>query len=270
MSTLVFFHAHPDDEASQTAGSMVLAAERGHRVVVVFATGGEHGTVPEDLAPGETVAQRRRAEAQASARVLGIARVAWLGYHDSGMTGWPQNTDPLSFVQASLDQAGGRLADILDEEDADVLVTYDWHGNYGHPDHVKVHRVAYRAAQLASHRPRVLEQTTNRDDMGRMAARAAALGIDLSFGEMLGDDGLPIGLPESEIGWRVDVSGVLDRKRAALAAHGSQSDTQWMLSLPQEAFGAWMGNEYYREEGRAGLMVDGWPFEEAEVQPPPS
>ena len=130
MSTLVFFHAHPDDEASQTAGSMVLAAERGHRVVVVFATGGEHGTVPEDLAPGETVAQRRRAEAQASARVLGIARVAWLGYHDSGMTGWPQNTDPLRFVQASLDQAGGRLAGILDEEDADVLVTYDWHGNY--------------------------------------------------------------------------------------------------------------------------------------------
>ena len=108
--------------------------------------------------------------------------------------------------------------------------------------------MAYRAAQLASHRPRVLEQTTNHDDMGRMAARAAALGIDLSFGEMLGDDGLPIGLPESEIGWRVDVSGVLDRKRAALAAHGSQSDTQWMLSLPLEAFGAWMGNEYYRRK----------------------
>ena len=102
-----------------------------------------------------------------------------------------------------------------------------------------------------------------------MAARAAALGIDLSFGEMLGDDGLPIGLPESEIGWRVDVSGVLDRKRAALAAHGSQSDTQWMLSLPLEAFGAWMGTVLPR--GRTcGPQVDGWPFEEAQVQPPPS
>ncbi|MGB3953790.1 MAG: PIG-L family deacetylase, partial [Brooklawnia sp.] len=45
VSTIVFLHAHPDDEASQTAGTMMLAAERGHRVVVVFATGGEHGTV---------------------------------------------------------------------------------------------------------------------------------------------------------------------------------------------------------------------------------
>lgn len=270
VSTLVFFHAHPDDEASQTAGTMMLAAERGHRVVVVFATGGEHGTVPEDLAPGETVAQRRRAEADASARILGIARVAWLGYHDSGMTGWSQNSDPLSFVQANLDLAGRRLADILDQEHADVLVTYDWHGNYGHPDHVKVHQVAYRAAQLASHPARVLEQTTNRDDMRRMAARAAALGIDSSFGEMVGDDGLPIGLPESEIGWRVDVSSVLDRKRAALAAHGSQSDTQWMLSVPPEAFRAWMGREYYREEGRPGPIVDGLPFEEAAIQQSPS
>ena len=262
MSTIVFLHAHPDDEASQTAGTMMLAAERGHRVVVAFATGGEHGTVPDDLAPGETVARRRRAEARAAARVLGVAKVAWLGYHDSGMTGWQQNDDPLSFVQADLDSAGRRLADLLDAEDADVLVTYDWHGNYGHPDHIKAHQVAYRAADLARRRPRVLEQTMNRDDLGRMAARAAALGIDLGAEEMLGDDGRPLGMPESDLGWRVDVRSVLDRKRAALAAHGSQSDIQWMLSVPPEAFEVWMGSEYFRGEGQPSRMVDGWPFQD--------
>ena len=58
----------------------------------------------------------------------------------------------------------------------------------------------------------------NRDDLGRMAARAAALGIDLGAEEMLGDDGRPLGMPESDLGWRVDVRSVLDRKQAALAA----------------------------------------------------
>lgn len=259
VTTLIFFHAHPDDEASQTAGTMVLAANRGDRVVVVFATAGEHGTMPTDLGPGETLAQRRRSEAEASARVLGTARVAWLGYQDSGMTGWAQNGNARSFAQAQLDHAARRLADILDEEDADVLVGYDFHGNYGHPDHVKVHAVTYRAAGLAARRPRVLEQTTNRDDAQRMAARAAALGVALDS-EMLGDDGLPIGLPESEINWRVDVRHVLERKRAALAAHASQEDTQWMLALPEVAFDTWLGYEHYRENDHPGPMVDRWPF----------
>ena len=262
VQTLVFFHAHPDDEASQTSGTMTLAAERGDRVVVVFATNGDHGTQPTDLAPGETIVERRRAEAQASAKVIGIARVAWLGYEDSGMTGWEQNANAESFVQADLDQAAGRLAAILDEEDADVLIGYDWHGNYGHPDHIKVHHVAYRAAELAKRRPRVLEQTNNRDDAARMAARAVAFGLDIELNpeEMVGDDGLPMGLPESELNWRVDVTAVLDKKRAALAAHGSQSDTQWMLSVPPEAFAGWLGYEHYREQGNDAPMAEGWPF----------
>lgn len=262
VQTLVFFHAHPDDEASQTSGTMAMAAERGYRVVVVFATNGDHGTEPTDLAPGETIVDRRRAEALASAEVIGISRVAWLDYEDSGMTGWEQNSNTANFVQADLDEAAGRLAAILDDEDADVLIGYDWHGNYGHPDHIKVHHVAYRAAELAKRTPRVLEQSNNRDDAERMAARAVAFGIDIDINpeEMVGDDGLPMGLPESELNWRVDVTEMIDRKRAALAAHGSQSDTQWMLSMPEQIFAGWLGHEYFREQGNQAPIVDGWPF----------
>ena len=72
MSTIVWFHAHPDDEAILTGGSMVLAAEAGHRNVLVVATDGAHGEVPDDLRPGETLVDRRRAETEASAAVLGI------------------------------------------------------------------------------------------------------------------------------------------------------------------------------------------------------
>ncbi len=71
VTTIVFCHAHPDDEASQTSGAMARASAQGDRVVVVFATNGEHGEVPADLADGETVAAYRRREADASARSPG-------------------------------------------------------------------------------------------------------------------------------------------------------------------------------------------------------
>ena len=122
MATVVFLHAHPDDEASQTSGSMARASAQGHRVVVVYGTNGDHGEVPQDLAEGDTVVAYRRREAEASAQVTGTARVAWLGYADSGMSGWEQNSAADAFASADLDEAAGRLASILDEEDADVLV----------------------------------------------------------------------------------------------------------------------------------------------------
>ena len=78
MSTLVFVHAHPDDEASQTAGAMCRAVEEGHRVVLVVSTGGEHGEAAADLAPGETVAQRRRVELAGSAS-LGTVHLPFPG-----------------------------------------------------------------------------------------------------------------------------------------------------------------------------------------------
>ena len=102
VTTIVFVHAHPDDEASLTGGSMARAAAQGHEVVLVVATGGEHGEVPDDLAEGESLADRRRVELESSARVLGVSQVRWLGYHDSGMTGWAQNSDPSAFVSASV------------------------------------------------------------------------------------------------------------------------------------------------------------------------
>ena len=74
MATLVCFHAHPDDESITTGGTMARAVAEGHRVVLVVATSGEYGEVPDDLAEGETLADRRVAETTRSAAVLGVAR----------------------------------------------------------------------------------------------------------------------------------------------------------------------------------------------------
>jgi LmbE family N-acetylglucosaminyl deacetylase len=262
--TIVFVHAHPDDEASQTSGSMARASAEGHRVVVVFATGGEHGEVPADLAPGETLVDRRRREAEASAAVLGVSQVVWLGYADSGMSGWEQNHLAGSFFLADLDEAAGRLAAVLDEERADVVVGYDWHGGYGHPDHVKVHYLVHRAAELAQSRPRLLESTMNRDAMRatfQAAREAGALEVEWDpDGPM--DDGNPLGTPEAEIHYQVDVASYIAQRRAALEAHRSQAtDIEGLLAMPPEVFAAVFGTEHFIEPGRSPGMRRAWILE---------
>jgi len=262
MGTLVCFHAHPDDESMSTGGSMARAADEGHRVVLVVATGGEHGEAPEDLAPGESLADRRRAETLRSADVLGVQRVVWLGYRDSGMTGWEQNQHPDSFHLAPLDAAAGRLADVLREERADVLTTYDWHGGYGHPDHVKVHHVGHRAAQLAG-TAAVYESTMNRDFIIRTMAFAGSEGIDPDFdpsGPM--DDGNPFGTPEAELTHAIDVSAWVERKRASITCHASQAtDVGFFLSMPPEQFAIAFGTEWYIRAGAPAGPREGWLFE---------
>lgn len=261
MATIVFVHAHPDDEASQTSGTMARAAADGHRVIVVYATNGDHGSSPDDL--GEhTLADRRRAEAEASAATVGTHRIVWLGHRDSGMHGWETNHAEGALWGADAAAVARAVADVCDEEDADAVVGYDWHGGYGHPDHVMVHRVAHRAVDLAARRPRLLEGTMNRDAMraGQEAERAAGREPDFDADQPM-EDGEPIGMPESEIHWRVDVSGDIDSKRAALSCHASQtSDVGMMLQMPPEIFAQWFGTEFYLEPGREPGMVDGWPF----------
>lgn len=250
MATLVCFHAHPDDECLTTGGIIAKYSAAGHRVVLVSATGGEQGETPDDLAPGENLVDRRRQELEASAATLGAARVAWLGYEDSGMTGWDTNGRPMAFAYADVDDAAGRLAAILREENATTVTVYDWHGNYGHPDHIQVHRVGHRAAELAG-TPHVYEATTNRDQMRGFAAAAAAAGIEEDFDpDGPADDGNPMGTPEAELTTAVDVSAFVDAKRASIACHASQvTDTTAFLSMPEDVFAAAMGVEWFIKKG---------------------
>jgi LmbE family N-acetylglucosaminyl deacetylase len=253
MATLVSFHAHPDDECITTGGAIAKYAAAGHRVVIVSATGGEHGEVPDDLEPGETIIDRRRRELACSAGQLGAQRVAWLGYSDSGMTGWDQNEAAEAFANADVEEAAERLAAILLEENADTLTVYDWHGNYGHPDHVQVHRVGHRAAEIAG-TPHVYEATTNRDQMKQLMEMAVALGMDVEGvdPDHVSDDGNPMGTPESELTTAIDVLEFVGHKRRAIECHASQvTDTTMFLSIPEEAFAAMMGTEWFIKKGAA-------------------
>lgn len=259
--TLVCFHAHPDDEAIATGGTMARAAAEGHRVVLVLATRGELGEtpgMPEGLADDEHLAEIRTAETEAAARILGVARVEYLGYHDSGMAGEPTNHHDGCFAAADVDEAAGRLAALLDEEGADALTVYDENGGYGHPDHIQVHRVGVRAAELAG-TPRVYESTLNRDHIiGLMRRRSAELG-DLA--DMPDPDDFDMGSAAAAITTTVDVRDFVGEKRAAMAAHASQITAEsFFLQMPGEAFREAFGWEWFIRRGPGGQDHESWLF----------
>ena len=248
VATAVFFHAHPDDEAIATGGTMAKMADEGHRIVLVFATAGEEGEVAAGLLEdGETLGVRRRAEALAAAEILGVARTVFLGYRDSGMMGAESNGKRGVFWQADVEEAAGRLAALLQRESADVLTVYDAHGGYGHPDHIQVHRVGHRAAALAG-TGRVFESTINRDLVKRFRSRMPEEDAPSAASEA-GEGWMDrIGLPESEITAVLDVGRLLDRKRRAMLAHASQiPPDSWFFSMGEDAFAAMWGREWFRQ-----------------------
>lgn len=226
--TLVVFHAHPDDEALLTAGTMARAAAAGHRVVLVVATDGALGLTDEATygTKGAALASTRGRELAASASALGAARTIELGHADSG-SGPEVLPDPPGqrrFVRVLVDEAAGALAEILLQERADVLTTYDPHGGYGHRDHVHVHEVGARAAELARERGlpvTLLWATVPRDLLCRALDLVARVyrfppefdrtGFDRAF------------VATDEITHRIPVRRYAGAKRAAMRAHASQA-----------------------------------------------
>jgi LmbE family N-acetylglucosaminyl deacetylase len=248
MGTLVCFHAHPDDESIATGGTMAAAVDAGHRVVLVLATKGEHGEVEDGfLEPGETLAERRVKETYASAEILGVDVVEFLGYHDSGMMGTPENDLADSFWSADVEHAASQLAEILRREAADVLTVYDDNGNYGHPDHIQVHRVGVRAAELAG-TARVYEATVNRDAMIRDFSELAAAGM--LPGDAPDFDEFELGVGEDRLTTAIDVTPFLETKKASMRAHASQiAEHSFFLTMPDEAFRRTWGTEWYIRRG---------------------
>ena len=253
MATIVAFHAHPDDEVLLTGGTIAALAAQGHRVIIVVATDGEVWPGP---VPG-----RRLAELRASAAILGADKAVHLGYADSGHGAILFDDPPglTRFVRADIEEAAGKLAALLTEVRADLLLSYDQRGGNGHRDHVQVHAVGARAARLAG--VRVVEATVPRE-IGVRIARPL-LWLRLVTGCRF-DEIRRYGTPRSSITHRVDVRPYAARKRAALAAHRTPVSGRGrgarMLRLlvrsPLPMFRIAMGTEWFAEPGgRTGDLV---------------
>lgn len=252
------FHAHPDDEVFSTGGTIRLAADAGHRVVLVTATDGAVGEFPEGiLEPGESLLSRRRRELEASAAALGVHRLVMLDYPDSGMAGTADNDNPAAFSKLPVDEPARRLADILVEESADVVTFYDSNGGYGHPDHIAVHHVGRAAAEMAG-TPHRFESVANRDMMREMM-KANPAWSDEAPPDL---DIESFGVPASEITVEVDVTAAIDAKRAAMEAHATQvGDFGPFLQMPIDLLRMVFGVESFRHADlQQRPMVDHLPL----------
>ena len=160
----------------------------------------------------------------------------------------------MRFVRADLDEAAAKLAGLIREERADLLLSYDRHGGYGHRDHVRVHQVGARAAELTG--VRVLEATLPRELVAWVSGpvRVARLVVRHDPGEIRRSF-----TPRAQITHRFDVRRYAARKRAALAAHQAFTRGQGrsarlarvMIALPVPVFGLLFGREWYVESRQA-------------------
>jgi LmbE family N-acetylglucosaminyl deacetylase len=251
MATVVAFHAHPDDEVLATGGTLAKLADQGHRVVIVVACDGAIN------APNS-----RLDEFRASAAILGAARAEHLGYADSGHGPllYPDPPGRVRFARADTAEAAGKLAALLREEKADLLLSYDAQGGYGHRDHIKVHEVGAAAAEMTG--VRVLEATAPRELIVHGVRVLRRLRLVARY-DMA--DAKVAGTPRAAITHRVNVRRYAAKKQAALAAHRSPlSGTgrsarlfRFAIALPVPVFALFAGREWFAEPGAgAGPVFD--------------
>jgi len=245
--TLMAVHAHPDDEAIGTGGILARYSAEGVRTVLVTCTNGELGDAP-GWKPGEAghdtdvVVALRREELRASCAVLGVSHLELLGYHDSGMEGWPQNDRPDCFWRTPVEEPAGRLAALLRTYEPQVVVTYDENGFYGHPDHIQTNRVTLAALGQWGEPAKLYYTAVARSRIRGFRDLLAEAGVE-GPAEVEADP--DFGTPDELITTTVDCRAVADRKYASLEAHASQSENIFFLQMGLELFTTVMGSESF-------------------------
>jgi len=258
--SLLLVHAHPDDESIGTGATMARYAAEGARVTLVTCTLGEMGEIiPPDLRhllPDE-LGQHRIVELDRACAALGVTDHRFLGgegrFRDSGMMGLPDNDDPRCFWQANVDEAAGLLAKVIEEVAADVIVTYDSNGFYGHPDHIQAHRVAWRAHEMAGRKAKFYATAMPRS----VLAEAVKLPEDSWF---IRADELTASVPDDQVTTAIDAARYLDAKIAAMRAHETQITVDGeFFALSNEIGCRALSTEYFTLlDGRRG---PGEPYE---------
>ena len=254
--TLMAVHAHPDDESSSTGGVLALYARGGVRTVVVTCTNGELGDGPAHVKPDEEghdevdVANVRLAELKVACDVLGVGALELLGYHDSGMPEWRHRHREDVFCNVPVVEGADRLISLFERHRPDVVITYYDNGGYNHPDHLQAHRITVAAVERTSIPAKLYFIARRRRDFQRLRETMRAHGLEpparqVPDPERLAQLEQQMEQAERRITTSVDISAVIESKRAALRAHASQLDESWWSRLPPELFADIFGEETF-------------------------
>jgi len=256
---LLLVHAHPDDETINNGVTMAKYAADGINVTLVTCTRGEEGEVLVDSllnlasSKDDKLGEHREVELKNAMDELGIKDFRFLGapnkkWRDSGMMGTPQNDRKDVFWQADLDEAANELVKIILETKPQVLITYDEFGGYGHPDHIKAHQIAMRAAEIASQQDwqvsKIYWNTTPRSVIQMGIDKMKEVGSEF-FGAENADD-LPFAKPDELVTSVVKAPEYVPHKLAAMKAHATQISVDGPFFALSNNLGlsVW-GDEYY-------------------------
>lgn len=147
--TLLAVLAHPDDETFGMGGTLAFYARQGVKVYLVCATRGEVGEMdPQYLEGFHSVEERRVDELHCAAQKLGLEKVFFLNYRDSGMPGSPDNVHPRALAAAPQEKVVRDVVHYIRLVQPQVVLTFDPIGGYRHPDHIAIQQ----AAAVAFHR----------------------------------------------------------------------------------------------------------------------
>jgi LmbE family N-acetylglucosaminyl deacetylase len=261
--TLMAVHAHPDDESSSTGGVLAAYSDAGVRTVVVTCTNGEFGDAPGGIKPGQdghdeqAVAQQRLAELREACKILGVAELEPLGYHDSGMPDWDYKDRPGAFCNIPLAEVSARIGALMERYRPQVVVTYDATGPYQHPDHVHAARAAAAAAAGTGIPAKLYFTAMRGSDWQKVWQALRDAGIDVPDRRPADPDIMrQMAETEQRITTTIDIRPVLSRKRDALLAHVSQIQDSWFSKIPPDVAEAAFGREsFIRASDSTGAPV---------------
>ncbi len=236
--SLLSIHAHPDDEASKGAATVARYVAEGARAVLVTATGGEAGEILNPVMDRPDVVanlqQVRADELAAAADIIGYEKVTMLGYRDSGMPDSEANAHPDAFCRQPFDEVLGNLVEIVRSERPDVVLGYDAHEFYPHPDHLFVHELSMALVDAAADGSRFPDLGAPWQITKLYAPVFTGDRITTLHQAMLDTVGeSPFAMwiermdrledPKRQV-TKVDVTGFVDQGRDALRAHRTQVD----------------------------------------------
>ena len=261
---LMTVHAHPDDESSKGAATMVKYGADGHEVMVVTCTGGERGDIlnpamdrPEVL---ENMVEYRRKEMARAAAILGVEH-RWLGFVDSGLPeGDPKPPLPEGcFALVPLEESVPPLVRLIREYRPHVVITYDENGGYPHPDHIRCHEVSVAAFDAAGDpdlHPEAGEPWTplklyyshgfSRKRMQAVHDALLARGMESPYAEWLEKWDETRGDVTDRVTTRVECGEYFEKRDAALLAHATQIDpnSRWFFVPLEVQREVWPYEEY--------------------------
>ena len=218
-ASLLIVLAHPDDEIFH-GGSLAHCSERGVRVTLVCATDGEAGKPHPSVGPVRDLGALRVEELRLSCKRLGIEEPLLLRFHDSARKERQRHHDPHALANVDMLDVEAAIRGIIADLKPHVIITFDPHGGYYHPDHLAIQR-ATTAAFFAS-------GVMGREAPERLFYGAMAADVFREFAQASRGRGIIDGLDADVFGAAPEMVAVsfdarrhLERKLSALVAHQS-------------------------------------------------